>query len=1825
MVTSINKTGSLLILFFLVCFAQTLVAQHLKSNQNTTSVASTAASLGGSATISPVPPVCPGSTVNLEVTLTGQGPWTFDLIEGGVFLTPISTSDNPTYIPVSPTANTTYTIQNFMDANGPGIGSTVSVTMLPTPNAVMSLVSSDSICAGSGAVFSIAVSGGPAPYSYVYAINGVNQLPQTSTKNPIVFTTSNLNVDATITLVSLSANGCAGTVSGTFPITIGPSLSAELQTGTSFVCAGQPEIIGVDFIGTGPFTFEYAENGVAQGPITTTDQPYEIFALPSADTTIYTLLYVSANNCDGTAFGADTLILAPPPTAVLSGSTTVCPGDSANLVVNFTGPGPYLIRYTANTVLQAPVFATSNPFVLKVGPSANTLYELTQVNANGCLGTASGTAMVMLEDSLKATIGGGGQVCQGSGGIDLTITFEGTGPYTFVYIASSGGLMDTLPPITTSQNPYSFNANPAIGTFYRLLSVTNNTCSGSVDGQALVFVFTPSTAFMSGSQTFCDTASTDVLVDFTGTGPFEITYTIDGLAQPSITTFDDPYMLSVNTNVSHNYVLTGVTSPGCTGNPTGSAAITVNYAPTYANIQSACNPITVDYIVVFDAVNATLPLTLVSGSGTFSGGTHFVSDPIPQGTGYNFVFHDANNCGDVTVSGSINCSCQSDAGTMSLTPITVCVGDSAHGNYNNNFFSDGNDILRFILFSNPLQPSTSIIAWNISPDFVFTAPMQAGVTYYIAAIAGNPDGMGQIDLNDFCLSVSQGVQVVFNNPPTATLGPDVTICAGKQVVVPIFMTGVPPYNLQWTANGVPQTATNIPGSIYQLSFQALTTTQIVLTGVSDSQCGATLNDTANVNVLAIPEIQNLVYNCDLSSGTYTLEFDCVGQSPLTVGGISGAFTGKHFVTVPITAGTAFHITLDDDNGCGRDTMSGNPSCICVTDAGAMDPTPIVLCYGDSIIAQPTTGYVLEPGDTLFYVLLNAGFSPVATSPLPVFQFNPLTMVADSNYLIVAYAGDIATGGIGVDLNDPCLSIASGTPVRWRKEVLATLSGDQTICPGNMAQVLIDFNGTGPFNLSYKANNSVNALTAVTLDPYVISTTPIINTNYTLISVQDAAGCTGTISGSALVQIDVQPQVLQVQTICDFTTGTYQLQFEIGNGALANPLYAISGVAGALTDTTFLSNPIPKSQAYNVTVTNPTGCTTTISGTSNCQCPTFAGALDPTAIIVCRPDSTVQAIHNNLQNLDADDILRFVLCKDTAMLPQSILATNTSPDFTFQTGMQPGVTYYIVAVAGTADPSGALLWTDPCLHISNRTPVTFYAAPTAVINGDTAICKGQNVVFKIRFTGQAPFKFKYSINGNAQQEITAPGLSFNISTNNIQQKQVFTLVSVEDAHCPGVVAGTYTIDLIPPPMAALALDTTICSGGTAMLTLQLTGADSFNLAVTDGTMNIALPNVKNGEAFSVSPSATTTYTITNVMALGNTCPAGIGQAATVTVINFSGQSTVSDFGGYNLSCADIQDGAITITTSGGVAPISITWNTGASSLDLNNLAAGNYTVTLTDKTGCIYKDSFELTAPDSVAFSFSLDQPSCRDAVKTGVLNLTEVSGGVGPYSIEIDGTAFQTTSQFPVKIDKLATGIHTIDVSDVNGCTVSEQAEILEPLIVSVDLGPDQTIFLGDSILLNAHIQGLSLLDTLYWTPIQFLSDPMDSVTFAKPERTETYSVFVRDSSGCTAKDEIKIIVQKRKRVYLPTAIFPGSEIGNGVFTVFGGPEVVKVHFMRIFDRWGDEVFSNKNFLPNDRKAGWTGQENGQDVNLGVYVFVLEVEYNDGSSEVFSGDVTVLK
>lgn len=1770
------------------------------------------------AVIAPLPPACPGSLLTLNISFSGQGPFDFELLANGNSLGNFITNDNPALIDVPFNGATTYAIQNLNNGICNGANTSIFVAATGAPNAVLSLSGPSSICGGQNAQCSVSITGGSPPFTLVYAIDGVNQPAVNTGANPALLNIP-LNNTATISLVSVQAGSCLGTASGSATVNVAPAPMAEIQTGTTAICNGQTETIQIDFTGAGPFTFEYAVNGVAQGPITTAGPLYEIMAMPPASGAyIYTLISVSANGCVGTVTGADTLIVAPPPSAVLSGSQTICPGGTAELSFVYTGPGPFQTFYSINGVQQPFFSAVNDTFLLSVNPGVNATYQIDSVATNGCPGTVFGQAQVDIGSGPTAVLGGGGPTCTGGSGVDLTITFTGAPPFTFEYTANSV----LQAPIVTNLTSYTFNVNPPGGVVYLPVSVADANCTGIVSGQAVVFVFTQPTANMLGDQTFCDSANTNITIDFTGTGPFTVEYTRNGIPQTPLNTTDDPFLIPVNTDSTTNFVLTQVTSPGCLGLISGSATITINYAPVATNLQQICNPVNGTYRVLFDIVGGTPPYTLVGGVGAFAGNT-FTSNDIPQALPYNIEFHDAANCGNVVLSGISTCNCTTDAGTLTPDTLEICRSQTATANYNNNVIFDGNDVLRFILQTNPGAPLGTILAWNSTPSFNFIPGMSTGVTYYISAIAGNPAG-GVVDLNDPCLSVSPGIPVRFFEPPFAAITANDSICPGAQAILPVSLNGSGPYSLNWTLNGSPQGIGGIPAgaSNYQLSFNVLSSTRIILTGISDQHCSVVLSDTAFVYVGAIPQILNPTVDCDLVNGTYTLGFSANGAPPFAVNGISGSFVGNVFTSVPIPGNLPYQAILNDADACAADTVSGAPNCVCATNAGTISTIPLFLCAGDTAQISGASGTVLDNNDVLTYFLVDGLFNPIAGNDTPAFAFDPLSMSYGTTYFIIAYAGDSLPGG-GVDMGDPCLSMASGPGVLWNNPVGGNLSGDATICAGDSALLNLSFTGDGPWNATYTANGVPVTLTNIVQTPLPIYVEPTVNTIYILTAVDGLGGnCPGTPSGQANVDISVLPQILNPQITCDFVNNTFIYQFDLGNGAAPNSNYAISGIPGVLTDTSFISNALPAGP-FSFTIIDDFGCSIAFSAEGNCNCQTDAGSFVTGNLSACLPMGQVSAQHNNDQSLDADDVLGFVLCSDPSNLPASILSNNTTPDFGFQPGMTAGTPYFIVAVAGN-NLGGQPDWSDPCLSQSMPIQVIFYNPPTAVLDGDTSVCRGSTVAFKIRFTGDSPFTFQYALNGVPQPVITAPQTSFNIATNNIQQTQVFTLISIQDEHCPGTVSGIYTIDLLNSPMASLVGDATICLGDTTALQLQLTDADSADITINAGGQLFTLQGLQQGDFFEVGPITSTAYTITAISVYGNNCTPVIGPGANVTISDLQVSAILSDYNGLQISCFGENDGSIALSATGGISPLSANWSSGQSGLVLQQLTAGTYSVTVTDQIGCQFTDTYVLREAEPLQFSLLANDPRCADP-NSGALFIDQQSGGNGPIEVYVNGSLTASPATFPLTLSGLPANDYLVELVDDNGCTAEEMASIQPAIPLSLDLGPDIEISLGESIQL-IPILNTDTLASFVWSPENFLDDPFSLTPFTNTINTLTYSLSVVDTGGCTASDDIMVVIRREKRVYVPNAISPeGTQADNTVLTIYGGPEVLKVKYLRIYDRWGEMLFENTNFQPNQPDFGWDGRQDGRIVLPGVYIYASEVEYADGSSEEFNGDVTVVR
>jgi gliding motility-associated-like protein len=253
----------------------------------------------------------------------------------------------------------------------------------------------------------------------------------------------------------------------------------------------------------------------------------------------------------------------------------------------------------------------------------------------------------------------------------------------------------------------------------------------------------------------------------------------------------------------------------------------------------------------------------------------------------------------------------------------------------------------------------------------------------------------------------------------------------------------------------------------------------------------------------------------------------------------------------------------------------------------------------------------------------------------------------------------------------------------------------------------------------------------------------------------------------------------------------------------------------------------------------------------------------------------------------------------------------------------------------------------------------------------------------------------------------------------------------------------------------------------------------------------------------------------------------------------------------------------------------------------------------------------------------LTSPTCFGD-NDGSIEITGITGGAAPYVIALNGANSMIVDAFPVVYGNLDAGFHQLTVQDNAGVLMVQEVTIPSPPKLVVELGEDIPVNLGESITLSA--EATFVIDSWEWLPGTYLDcTTCPSPTVISPADDITYTLLVTDIDGCTAQDEVTILVQKVRQVYVPSVFSPNNDGINDELIVFGSPQVAKVNVFKVFNRWGDLLFESYNFQPNDPLYGWDGRFQGERMNTGVYVWFAEVEFVDGHREVFEGGATLLR
>lgn len=527
--------------------------------------------------------------------------------------------------------------------------------------------------------------------------------------------------------------------------------------------------------------------------------------------------------------------------------------------------------------------------------------------------------------------------------------------------------------------------------------------------------------------------------------------------------------------------------------------------------------------------------------------------------------------------------------------------------------------------------------------------------------------------------------------------------------------------------------------------------------------------------------------------------------------------------------------------------------------------------------------------------------------------------------------------------------------------------------------------------------------------------------------------------------------------------------------------------------------------------------------------------------------------------------------------------STTPAQTTQTatGLAPGT--YTVTVTDAA-----------CMNRTTTVTITSGGGFTVTMAQANVQCFGQNngSATISSATGTAPYTYSWSTNPvQTGQSIT------NISAGN------YTCSITDATGC--LQTATFSITQPTAVTATTSTTPTSCTANNGTATASGSGGTA-PYTYSWSTIPVQATATATGLGFG-------TYSVSVTDASG--CSATY--TASVTLQSSTLTSTASVLN--NASCFGSTDGSATSTASGGAGPYSFLWSNGQPTQTSTGLAAGNYSVTVTDANGCTIVQPVTITEPTAITLSQTTTTASC--GIADGSATVTP-SGGSGPYSFLWLTSPVQTSQT----LNNVTTGVYTVLVTDANGCT--------QTMTVNVPgLGPPSSDFLTDHDtvnLLDASIYFTDLSNNAY-TWLWDFGDPLNPSTSIQQNPSHVYTdtgtycitLIITDAGGVCKDTTVKCVrVEAPFTFYVPNAFTPNGDGFNEWFAAMG--TYIKTFEMHVFDRWGNHIFESTDIM-----KGWDGKVKDGTSNTisqqDVYVWKISVTDTNNKKHNYIGHVSLVQ
>ena len=1013
----------------------------------------------------------------------------------------------------------------------------------------------------------------------------------------------------------------------------------------------------------------------------------------------------------------------------------------------------------------------------------------------------------------------------------------------------------------------------------------------------------------------------------------------------------------------------------------------------------------------------------------------------------------------------------------------------------------------------------------------------------------------------------------------------------------------------------------IPG--FQNSASATTFVTVSAAGTykfawTETNGSCSLSDTVSIIFNPVPIVVNgsLKDSCSATRTQAYVRFNISGGTPPYAVFLGGTNTvvgtvlssGGQFQSAGFTPG-AYAYDIKDTKKCNPTPISGVQACsTCNTNAGVMQTGALSICEGDTAKAVYLGSSVLEPDDTLQFVLHTGDPKTgiIARSYVPKFTYQ-----AGINYGVTYYISAIAGNKIAnnVDLNDGCFSATSARVVSvvFNKKPTATMTVlDSNLCKGSCTIARFSLTGQAPYTLTTKISSPT------TRDSILNTTNPLFDFNYCpttngalrFFSVKDASGCVDSVKVNKTVNFTIFTPVNAgldtALTVCEGIDTTLNLANLLRGSAAGGAWTETSatpstgGAFSALARTFRTRNQVNGVYQFSYIV-KPT--------LANSPCPA------DTAFVSIKLQFTPKA------DAGADDIV-------TCSRPIVIIGGNTP--------ISTGVTIQWSSVGGNLGGNA------PQQEVSQADKYIITASAGGCVSRDTVIITADTISPRALITP-------------VSDSITCRRDTIGLNGTGSSPAGIVYLWSYNGApydNNPNTIArygGTYMLTVAKLSNGCIATDSINIKENRILPTIFIEPTQKINCKDSIITLN------------ALSSSTGSPYTITWKSAQGGhfksdstTYQPKVDSAGVYTLIITDARNGCSDsisrlvigefdvpkanaFAADSLDCYHPTINLSARGTSLGVGLV-YTWIANPGHIVSGNDALiavvdepGTYIFVATnEKTQCSAVDTVKVFRNDARPqdIAFTTIKPMCYGE-QNGSLNITTVTGGTAPYLFSLDGKVYTPRKSF----SNLIAGAYKLYVQDASGCVVDSAFNLVQDREIGVSLGLDTILKLGDSLLLQVGVN-IPNVKRVVWSSYTDSTCRRDSACmkqWVKPVRETTFKVAVTDANGCKADGVINIKIDKTRPVFIPDAFTPNNDGTNDIFMIHGSKVVKIIKRFQIYDRWGELISNFKDFTTDNPAFGWDGKFRGKDMLTGAYPYFIEVEYLDGKIDLIEGSVTLVR